>query len=209
MVPDKSPVALLMIDVINDLEFEGAERLMRYIPAMAERLADLKRRAKAAGIPVLYVNDNYGKWQSDFNKLIERCLGDVRGRELVQRLRPEEDDYFVLKPKHSGFFSTTLEVLLEHLNTRTVILTGIAGNICILFTANDAYMRDLKLYVPTDCCASNEARDNDYALAQMGQVLKADIRPSDDLDLTQILQEAGEANVPLPQAGADQKSLGS
>ena len=191
MVPDESPVALLLIDVINDLEFEGADRLLRHVPAMAERLSDLKRRAKRAGIPVVYVNDNYGRWQSDLNKLIERCLRDgVRGRQLVEALRPDEDDYFVIKPKHSGFFSTNLEVLLEHLSARTLILTGIAGNICVLFTANDAYMRDLRLLVPSDCCASNESEDNDYALSLMRNILKADTRPSTELDLEQILSEA-------------------
>jgi nicotinamidase-related amidase len=191
MVPDKSAVALLLIDVINDLEFEGTERLLRYVPTMAERLAELKRRAKQAGIPAIYVNDNYGKWQSDFNILIEHCLHDnVRGKSLVELLRPDEDDYFVLKPKHSGFYSTSLEILLEHLTARTLILTGIAGNICILFTANDAYMRGMKLYVPADCCASNEASDNEYALAQMQQILKADIRPSTELELERIIEEA-------------------
>ncbi|MEO5731026.1 MAG: isochorismatase family cysteine hydrolase [Byssovorax sp.] len=206
MAPDNSSVALLLIDVINDLEFEGADRLMRYVMPMAERLAELKRRARAANIPVLYVNDNYGKWQSNFTKLIDRCLQeDVRGKEMVEALRPDEDDYFVLKPKHSGFFSTTLEVLLEYLNVRTVILTGLAGNICILFTANDAYMRDLRLIVPSDCCASNEASDNEYALEQMRTILKADIRPSTELDLKQIIAEADQLcarGVVVPAAGA-------
>lgn len=191
MVPDKSSVALLLVDVINDLEFEGAEQIMRYILPMAKRLADLKRRAKKAKIPVIYVNDNYGKWQSDFSRLIDRCLNEnVRGKEMVQILRPDEDDYFVIKPKHSAFFSTTLEVLLKYLGTRTVILTGIAGNICILFTANDVYMRDLGLFVPSDCCASNEKSDNDYALSQIQNILKADIRPSTELDLEQIRRDA-------------------
>jgi len=202
MVPDKSSVALLLIDVINDLEFEGAEKLMRYVMPMAKRLSELKQRAKQANIPVIYVNDNYGKWQSDFNKLIDRCVGEnTRGKPLVELLRPDEDDYFVLKPKHSGFFSTTLEVLLEHLQARTLILTGIAGNICILFTANDAYMRDLKLIVPADCCASNEVEDNNYALAQMQNVLKADIRPSTELDMEAILQETGKQRQPILPAG--------
>ena len=193
MVPDKSSIALLLIDVINDLEFEGADRIMRYIPAMANRLAALKKGAKKAGIPVIYVNDNYGKWQSDFGKLVDRCLQEnVRGKEMVEMLRPDKDDYFVLKPKHSAFFSTTLEVLLKYLNTRTIILTGIAGNICILFTANDIYMRDLGLYVPSDCCASNEQSDNDYALQQIQNILKADIRPSTELDLEQIRRDADQ-----------------
>jgi nicotinamidase-related amidase len=100
---------------------------------------------------------------------------------VVEVLRPGEEDYFVLKPKHSGFFSTTLDTLLEYLGVRTVVLTGMAANICVLFTANDAYMRDLKLVIPADCVASNTDEENRYALAQMARVLKADTRPSADL----------------------------
>ena len=203
MVPDKSPVALLLIDVINALEFPEADRLLRFAIPMAQRLAEFKRRVKQAGIPVVYVNDNYGRWQSNFTLLIDYCLQeDVPGKPIIELLQPEEDDYFVLKPKHSGFFSTTLGVLLDYLGTRGVILTGIAGNICILFTANDAYMRDLKLWVPSDCCASNEESDNRHALEQMQQVLKADIRPSTDLDPEQILRECEQ----LGQGGGHRPS---
>ena len=107
-VPDKAEVALLLIDVINDLEFEDGEKLLKFALPMAEKIAELKRRALSAGVPVIYVNDNFGRWQSDFNKILEHCLeGDVRGRPLAEQLRPGKDDYFVLKPKHSGFFSTT------------------------------------------------------------------------------------------------------
>jgi nicotinamidase-related amidase len=88
----------------------------------------------------------------------------------------EDDDYFVLKPKHSGFFSTTLNVLLEYLQVRTLIIGGFAGNICVLFTANDAYMREYNLFVPQDCSASNTTRENEEAMAQIEKVLKADVR---------------------------------
>src|SRR4051812_9225116 len=141
--PDKSDVALLLIDLINDLEFDEGDALLQYTRPVADRVSALKERAKRAGIPVIYVNDNFGRWQSDFHRQVEHCLADgVRGRELAEKLRPEPDDYFVLKPKHSGFFSTTLDILLEYLGAKTLILTGIAGNICVLFTANDAYLRD-------------------------------------------------------------------
>ena len=96
---------------------------------------------------------------------------------------PDEHDYFVLKPKHSAFYSTTLDTLLDYLGARTLILTGVAGNICILFSANDGYMRDFNLVVPADCVASNFPRDNKQALALMREVLKADITPSTRLDL--------------------------
>lgn len=195
MVPDKAAVALLLIDVINDLEFEGADELLEHALPMAQRIAALKARAKEAGIPTIYVNDNYGRWQSDFNRLIGRCLDDgVRGKPLVEMLKPDEDDYFVLKPKHSGFFSTTLDVLLEYLQAKTLILTGVAGNICILFTANDAYMRDFTLVVPSDCVASNTPEDNEHALKQMRDILKADITASTRLDLERLQREAAQTD---------------
>jgi nicotinamidase-related amidase len=189
-VPDSAPVVLLLIDVINDLEFPGGERLVKHARPMASRLAALKRRAKEAGIPAVYVNDNFGRWRSDLRALIAHCTGEVRGRPVVERLLPEEDDYFVLKPKHSAFFSTTLDTLLAYLGARTLILTGLAGNICVLFSANDAYMRDFHLVVPPDCTASNYPGDNRRALDLMAQVLKADLTPSASLDLAALKRRA-------------------
>jgi nicotinamidase-related amidase len=185
--PDKAEAALLLIDVINDLEFEGAEALLESALPMAERIAELKKRARQSGIPIVYVNDNFGKWQSNFNKLLEHCLRDgVRGEPLAKLLKPDDDDYFVLKPKHSGFYSTTLDTLLDYLEVKTLILTGVAANICVLFTANDAYMRDFKLIIPADCVASNTVEENEHALELMGKILKADISPSTELDLEQL-----------------------
>jgi nicotinamidase-related amidase len=183
---------LLLVDVINDMDFPGSEALVRQAEPMARRLAALKKRAASAGIPSIYINDNFGKWRSDFRHLVDHCTqDDVPGRDVARALRPTEDDYFVLKPKHSAFFDTTLDTLLAHLGTTTVILTGIAGNICVLFSANDAYMRDLRLYVPADCTVSNTQQENDYALNQMATILKADITPSAALDLAAIAEGAG------------------
>lgn len=186
-VPDKCCVALLLIDVINDLEFPEGEQILPAALAMGGKIAALKKRARAAGIPAIYVNDNFGRWQSDFSKQVAHCLEDgVRGEPLVALLRPEEDDYSVLKPKHSGFYSSTLDVLLDYLGVSDLILTGLAGNLCVLYTANDAYMRDFRLIVPRDCIASNTAEDNEYALGQMKMCLKADVRASEELDLEQL-----------------------
>ena len=186
--PDKADVALLLIDVINDLEFPEGEQLLPHALAMAERLVELKRRAKRSRVPAIYVNDNFGRWKSDFNAQVEHCLHDgVRGQRLAELLKPEDDDYFVLKPKHSGFFSTSLDILLEYLQARTLIITGVAANICVLFTANDAYMRDFNLFVPRDCVASNTTEENDHALEEMRAVLKADVRESKEIDFEAIL----------------------
>ena len=175
--PDKSEIALIIVDVVNDLDFPEAKQLARFIPALTDRLARLKRRAEAAKVPVIYVNDNFGRWRSDFHALIEHCRKG-RGRELIEKLYPEQADYFVLKPKHSGFFSSTLETLLRYLGVRRLVITGIAGNFCVLFTANDAYMRDYELAVPSDCVISNPAKENKEALQLMKRYLKADIRRS-------------------------------
>jgi nicotinamidase-related amidase len=174
-----SGTALLLIDVINDLAFEGSEALVAQAEPMAARLATLKRRATAAGLPTIYINDNFGQWRSDFRKTVAHCISrSSPGRRVSQRLRPTSRDYFVLKPKHSGFFDTTLDTLLETLRIRRVILTGIAGNICVLFTANDAYMRDLTIFAPADCIVSNTAADNDHALRQIHTVLKGNVAES-------------------------------
>jgi nicotinamidase-related amidase len=184
----KAPVALLLIDVINDMDFAGAESLVRHAVPMARRLKRLKERAALRGIPSIYVNDNFGQWRSDFRELVEHCTtADVPGREVARMLRPGPDDYFVLKPKHSAFFGTTLDSLLQDMETSSVILTGIAGNICVLFTANDAYMRDLRLYVPEDCVASNTMRENQAALDQIRSIMKATTTPSARLRLDRLV----------------------
>ena len=196
-VPDKSNAALLLIDVLNDLEFEGGEQLLEQALPMARALARLKKRAAAADLPVVYVNDNFGKWRSDFRQQLDHCLNDdVRGRPIVELLEPGENDYFVLKPKNSGFYHTTLPLLLEYLEVSTVILTGIATDNCVLYTASDAYMRDLRIVVPEDCVAAIDPDAHAAALAQMRSTLKADTTPSPDLDL--------EALAGVPRGGGKQ-----
>ena len=115
------------------------------------------------------------------------------GKVLVERLQPDEQDYFVLKPKHSGFFATTLETLLRYLGAEILIMTGIAGDRCVLFTANDAFLREFKIFVPSDCVVSNDAKQNRQALKLMQRVLKADIRPSKKLNLPALKKRTGRA----------------
>ncbi len=182
--------ALLLIDVINDFDFPEAEQLLRHAPQMSHAIEQLTQRARELGMPVIYINDNFGRWQSDFRAQVEHCLsrGGV-GREIVQRLQPQASDYFVLKPMHSGFYSTTLDLLLRHLNISTLILTGLAADICVLFTGNDAYMRGYRIVVPADCVAANLPEEKQRALQLMQKVLKADISRSSDLSLEQLMFE--------------------
>jgi nicotinamidase-related amidase len=189
MVPDAAPVALLLIDVINAMEFEGGDELARAALPAARRLAELRQRARALGIPVIYANDNFGRWRSDFREVVEHALDDVPGRPIAQLLRPDEDDYFVLKPKHSAFYATTLDVLLRYLGARHLVMGGFSGDVCVLFTAGDAYMRDLHVHVPSDCIASVHEEENRRALAYMRRVLEVRTAPSTALDLRALLEE--------------------
>jgi nicotinamidase-related amidase len=182
--PDQCSTALLLVDVINHFEFPDANELLHNWGPASQRLAALKLRAKAHGIPVVYVNDNFGKWRSSFAGLLAYCTRpDAPGREVVSTLAPHEDDYFVLKPKHSGFYQTPLEILLTNLGTKTTIITGLTTNNCVLFTASDAFMRDLKVKIPRDCVAAASVMDHDMALAHISTVLKAKVAVSDEMSL--------------------------
>lgn len=190
IAPDSSPVALLLLDVINDLEFDDGEMLREHFEPIAGCIADLAAGARAEGVPVIYVNDNYGRWRSDFRSLVAHCLEDgVRGGAIARILQPQSQDYFVLKPKHSGFYATSLEVLLQHLGARTLILAGVAANICVLFTAADAHMRGYRLVVPVDCVASNTRTETAAAVSLMATTLDADTRPSSEIDLAELRRD--------------------
>jgi nicotinamidase-related amidase len=181
-VPDQAPLCLLIIDMINPFTFEGAQAMLPAAVAAAKRIMALKQRVKTAGLPVIYVNDNFGKWRSDFRKLVQHCLeSSCRGRQIAHLLAPDNDDYFVLKPKHSGFYETPLDLLLQFLGAKRLILTGVAGNSCVLNTASDAYMREFEVATPADCIASLNPKDNRMALDLMRRALKADTRASGSL----------------------------
>lgn len=181
----RHPLALLLIDVVNPLDFEGADRLLPQALHAARCVAALKRRARAAQIPTIYVNDNYGRWDLGFREL----CADVRTRRtrglgLLELLEPDfAEDLFVLKPMHSGFYGTALDILLGHLEARSLILTGIQANMCVFATASDAYMRRYRVIVPADCTASEHPEENQLALRQMARAFKADTRASSDIDL--------------------------
>ncbi len=185
--PDQSHVVLLLIDLINDYDYLGGDKLLEQTRLMVEPILKLKQQARQAGVPVIYVNDNFGHWQSDFKKVLNHCLAkDALGCKITHQLQPEADDYFVLKPKHSGFFSTSLEILLNYLQAKLLVLTGIAGDSCVLFTANDAYMRDYELLIPQDCVASQDASENQRTLQLMQRILKADIRPAGEINFKHL-----------------------
>ena len=176
--------ALLFIDLINDLDFKDADPMLRAIPAVAQAAMRMRGEADRLGIPVIYVNDNHGRWRSDRDAIIQRCLEDgCPGRDLVARVKPRASDYFVVKPQFSGFYATNLPVLLPQLKATRLVLSGVAADICVLFTAADAHMRQYELWVPSDATCSNNDQHTRWALEIMRKSMGAETRPTTELSL--------------------------
>lgn len=176
-----STTVLLLVDVVNTFEFAGGDALAEHAHAAAATLAGLKQRARQAGAACIYANDNFGRWRSNFGQLIEACR-DTRGWPIVEQLLPEPDDYFVLKPKHSAFHATPIELLLRHLGTQRLVITGFAADNCVLFTAGDGFMREFEIVIPTDCIASEQPSWCAAAVGHMERVFKAEIVRAADID---------------------------
>ena len=172
--------ALLILDMMNTLAFPGAERLRPAAEAAARAIRSLRDQADAAEVPVRYVNDNHGDWHDSREALIARCLEpDCAGRTIAESLRPRDRDLFVIKPQFSGFYATNLPVILPQLGVGRLIVTGVAADICVLFTAADAHMRDYDLWIPADAVASEDPQRTEWALEIMRSSMNADTSPSD------------------------------
>ena len=171
--------ALLIVDYINLFDFTDAERLAERAVRAAQCTAALKKRAVHAGVPCIYANDNIGEWHSEFGVLVKTCKrkGGASAR-IARMLAPSKRDLSVLKPRHSAFYGTPLQFILDELKVTRLILAGLSADICIVATAQDAYVRKFKLWVPADCVAADTEEHEDQALSLMKRTMKADVRPS-------------------------------
>ena len=174
--------AVLIVDMIADFGFEDGEALFVHALPAAQKIAELKKRAVAGSVPVIYVNDNYHNWRDDFTATLRAAETSELGKQIASVLLPTTDDYYVLKPQRSGFFGTPLDFLLESLSVSKLIVTGITTDICVLFTAHDAYMRGFSVAVPEDCSAAVRVEDHRSAVALLSRVVHADIRESAEID---------------------------
>lgn len=177
--------------MVNALDFEGGERMKPAAEATVAPILALRDAADAAGVPVIYVNDNNGQWHSERDRLIEDTLSkDAPGRELTRALRPRHDDFFIIKPQFSGFYATNLPVLLPQLGVSRLVLTGVAADICVLFTAADAHMRQYDLWVPADAVAGNHDERTRWAIEIMRNSMAAETRGTDRYTLAEWIAAA-------------------
>jgi nicotinamidase-related amidase len=176
--------ALLVIDMLSTWDFPDGEQMLAAAERIAPRIADLRGRCRSAGVPVIYANDNRGRWRSDFREVVamavERGGGGARVAEL---LKPAPDDYFILKPKHSGFHATPLDLLLRHLQARRLVVTGVSGDQCVLYTVADARMNDYEVVVPRDAVASLSAERDRRLLDYLAEVSNVPTPAADEVEL--------------------------
>jgi nicotinamidase-related amidase len=181
---DHSPTTLLILDMISDFDFPDGGAIERAAKRIAPNIARLRERVTASGLATIFVNDVEGRWRSDLTTVLSKSLSlRSKGAAVVRQLLPREKDYFVMKPRHSAFYATPLSVLLAHLHTQTLILTGVSSHQCVLFTANDAHVRNFDLLVPSDCIAAGSASEHRLALQYFKAALDAQIRPSGRINL--------------------------
>ncbi len=179
-------VGLVIIDMINDLDFKGVDELRRTAERAADAVLDLREQADRTGVPVIYVNDNHGQWRSERGEIVEHCLRqDSPGRDMVERVKPRPSDYFIVKPQFSGFYASNLAVLLPKLGVTRLVLTGIVADICVLFTAADAHMRAYALWTPRDAVAASSEQHARWALGIMEKSMGAQTCATTELSLEQ------------------------
>ncbi len=185
-ISERAPggVGLIIVDMVNDLQFAGAHRLRAAALDVAGVLRRLRDEADRMGLPVVYVNDNYGHWRSEKSAILDHCrAAGAESARLVEMIGPRDGDYFVIKPQFSGFYATSLPALLPRLGVDRLLIGGVAADICVLFTAADAHMREYGLWVPADAVASDTPERKDWALGIMHNSMKAETRATDALTL--------------------------
>lgn len=174
--------ALLIIDMVNCFDFPGAEKLKPNAERATDGIATLLAEAREKNFPIIYVNDNFGEWHSERSKLIE-AAEDQADSPTISSIRPHDGDYFIIKPHFSGFYATNLPVLLPKLGVTKLVLTGVATDICVLFTAADAHMRDYGLWIPEDAVAAEDPAREQWALDIMREAMSAETCPTTRLTM--------------------------
>ncbi|HLO92853.1 MAG TPA: isochorismatase family cysteine hydrolase [Burkholderiaceae bacterium] len=175
----RSAEVLLLVDVVSSFRFPGGRALARQALPAARAIERLKKALQARGVPAVYANDNEGRWQPRFDALeVRQQAQDKLAAEIAACLAPGPEDLFLLKPRHSAFLGTPLDLVLKEMGARRLVLVGFSTDFCIQFTAMEAYLRGYELRIPGDCTAALSLAHKRASLAYMRRVLKADTRPS-------------------------------
>jgi nicotinamidase-related amidase len=175
--PFRPDDVLVVVDVINDFDHDDGEELLA---SFRERLGAMTyaiEAARAARVPVVYVNDAHGRWDADAPGLVQAVLERDCARDVVGAIAPAEGDAVLLKHRYSGFDHTPLDLLVEELGAIRVVLMGAATEGCVVQTAIDAREHGLQATILAEACATTDPSLEELALryaAEVGGVRVAD-----------------------------------
>jgi nicotinamidase-related amidase len=173
----RSRQVLLLVDFINPLDFPGAENLAGPAVEAARATARLRRSLDREGVTTVYANDNFGRWHSDFPHLVDKLLaGGGPSARIARLLKPRHRDVAILKPRHSAFFASPLQVLLEAIGAKHIVLAGLATDMCVQLTAAEGFLRGYRMSVPANCTAAESEAAKAASLEYMARILKCDVR---------------------------------
>ncbi|MET7568336.1 isochorismatase family cysteine hydrolase [Streptomyces sp. NPDC005492] len=172
--------ALIVIDMINTYDHDDADLLLPSVKACLPGVTRLLERARRSGVPVIYVNDNFGQWRSHHGELLEAALRGPHA-DLVRAVAPDDSSLFVVKARHSAFYETPLSYLLGQEDVDQVVLCGQVTEQCVLYSALDAHIRHLKVTVPRDAVAHIHQDLAEAALRMMERNMAAHITTADDV----------------------------
>jgi nicotinamidase-related amidase len=175
--------ALIVVDMINSYDHPDADKLTKSVEKALPKMVDLVKRAADEDVTTIYVNDNFGAWNSNREELVESAL-EGEYKELVEPIRPEKDTAFVVKARHSIFFETPLSYLLTENDVERVVLVGQATEQCILYSALDAYIRHFEVAIPRDAVAHIHEHLADAAFEMMEINMDAEIADSESIELS-------------------------
>jgi nicotinamidase-related amidase len=183
VVAAASKSALVVVDMLNAYEHDDAEPLTKSVETIVEPMSRLIARAQDEGAELIYVNDNYGDWNSSSEELAQRALNGARP-DLVEPVLPPDGADFVIKARHTIFYMTPLEYLLGQKEIDHLVLVGQVTEQCILYSALDAYVRHFQVTVPPDGVACIHEDLADAALKMMERNMSAALTPCADLRLS-------------------------
>jgi nicotinamidase-related amidase len=174
--------ALIVVDMLNPYEHEDADKLTASVERTLPAIRELREKARDAGLPTIYVNDNHGDWESSREPLVKSALGGARP-DLIEPILPAEEDLFLAKTRHSIFYATPLEYILGQEEVDRIVLTGQVTEQCILYSALDAYIRHLDVVVPRDGVAHIFEDLAQASLTMMERNMHAEVCAADECRL--------------------------
>ena len=146
---------LLLVDLIQTFEHEEGDALLESFRQRHSAILEAIEAARAAELPVIYANDNYGIWDGDAKRLV-KLAAEGRGESLIEAIAPREGDRFVVKPRYSAFDHTPLALILRELGIERILLAGAATEMCVVQTAIDAKEEGYKVTILADACATTD-----------------------------------------------------